>query len=91
MSTGQTWATVCTDWDLPLLGKMTRYWEKNPPPHVCLKVMAQEMRLELPKESDTSTGEGKPDEGDSTVHAMLQTAMMQPRKLDPNAVREGKF
>jgi hypothetical protein len=88
MSTGQTWATVCTDWDLPLLEKMSRYWEKNPPPHVCLKVMAQEMRLDLPKE-DSVTIANKPEESAAVVNSMLMQAMGQPRKLDPNAVRNG--
>jgi hypothetical protein len=51
--------------------------------------MAQEMRLELPKETGSTATEGKPDEGDKEVQALLQQAMMQPRKLNPNAVRDG--
>jgi hypothetical protein len=76
--------------DLPRLKALNLYWRKQPPQHVLLKILAQEMRLK-PDDERLSANKDKPEEGDSDIHAMLQTAMMAPRKLDPNAVRDGRI
>ena len=86
--TGWTWDYVYWNVDLPRLKALNAYWLKQPPAHILLKVLAQDMRLK----PDAELGGGEAQNGENNsqeLAGLLAEALANPIKLNPNAVRDG--